>query len=86
MTQDSEGANLLLIILEPLETSIRDAFVGRKHLISIFFDLEEAYDTTWKHGILVDLYKTVLRGRLPMFIYDFGSDRYFKVRVRNYIL
>ena len=42
--------------LVTLETSIRDAFVGRKHLVSIFFDLEKAYDTTWKHGILLDLY------------------------------
>ena len=53
--------------LVTLETSIRDAFVGRKHLVSIFFDLEKAYDTTWKHGILLDVYKTSLRGRLPMF-------------------
>ena len=57
--------------LVTLETSIRDAFVGRKHLVSIFFDLEKAYDTTWKHGILLDLYKTGLRGRLPMFSCDF---------------
>ena len=69
--------------LVTLETSIRDAFVGRKHLVSIFFDLEKAYDTTWKHGILLDLYKTGLRGRLPMFICNFLSDRYFKVRARN---
>ena len=45
--------------------------------------MEKAYDTTWKHGILSDLYKTGLRGRLPMFICDFLSDRYFKVRVGN---
>ena len=69
--------------LVTLETSIRDAFVGKKHLVFIFFDLEKAYDTTWKHGILLDLYKTGLRGRLPMFICDFLSGRYFKVRVRN---
>ena len=70
--------------LVTLETSIRDAFVDRrKHLVSIFFDLEKAYDTTWNHGILLDLYKTGLRGRLPMFICDFLSDRYFKVRVGN---
>ena len=37
--------------LVTLETAIRDAFVGRKHLVSIFFDLEKAYDTTWKHFI-----------------------------------
>ena len=66
-----------------METSIRDAFVGRKHLVSIFFDLGKAYDTTWKHGILLDLYKTGLRGCLPMFVCDFLSDRYFKVRVGN---
>ena len=69
--------------LVTLETSIRDAFVGRKHLVSIFFDLEKAYDTTWKHGMLLDLYKTGLRGRLPMFICGFLSDRYFQVRVGN---
>ena len=35
--------------LVTLETSIRGAFVGRKHLVSIFFFyLENAYDTTWK--------------------------------------
>ena len=46
--------------------------------------MEKAYDTTWKHGILLDLYKTGLRGRLPMFIYDFLSDCYFiNVRVGN---
>ena len=48
-----------------------------------FFDLETAYDTTWKRGILLDLYKTGLRGRLPMFICDFLSDRYFNVHVGN---
>ena len=42
--------------LVTLETSIRDAFICRKHLVSIFFDLEKAYDTTWKHGILLDVY------------------------------
>ena len=57
--------------LVTLETSIRDAFVGRKHLVSIFFYLEKAYDTTCKHCIL------------PMFICDFLSDCYFKVRVGN---
>ena len=56
--------------LVTLETSIRDACISRKHLVSIFFDLEKAYDTTGTHGILLDLYKTGLRGRLPMFICD----------------
>ena len=50
-------------------------------MVSIFFYLEKACDTPWKHGILLDLYKT---GRLPMFICDFFlSDRNFKVCVGN---
>ena len=31
-----------------LETFIRDAFVKKEHAVSIFFDLEKAFDTTWK--------------------------------------
>ena len=37
------------------ETFIINAFV-KKNVLTIFFDLEKAYDTTWKHGILVDLW------------------------------
>ena len=31
------------------ETLIRDAPVQKQHLLAIFFDLEKAYGTTWKH-------------------------------------
>ena len=64
--------------LVTLETSIRDAFVGRKHLVSFFFLRRRMILTTWKHGILLDLYKSNLRGCLSMFICGFLSDRYFK--------
>ena len=67
--------------LVSLETYIRDAFVSGDHVVSVFFDLEKAYDTTWKHGIIKDLHDIGLRGRLPLFIQNFLSDRIFKVRV-----
>ena len=51
-----------------LETFIREAFIRKQHLTAVFFDLEKAYDTTWKYGILRDLYNLGLRGRLPKFI------------------
>ena len=35
-----------------LETFIRDAFVNREHFVYVFFDLEKAYDTTSRYGIL----------------------------------
>ena len=64
-----------------LETSIRDAFVNKQHLVAIFFDLEKAYDTTWKYGIMRDLHNMGLRGRLPLFIDNFLKDRTFQVRL-----
>ena len=53
--------------------------------MSVFFDLESAYDTTWKYGILKDLHDFGLRDRLPIFISAFLDKRCFRVRVRNTI-
>ena len=47
--------------------------------MSIFFDLEKAYDTTWKYGILRDLHETGLRWRMPVFISKFLDNRNFRV-------
>ena len=44
------------------------------------FSLKKAYDTTWKHGILSDLYDLDFRGHLPTFIGGFLSHRLFQVR------
>ena len=64
------------------ETFCREAFIHNQHIVSVFFDLEKAYATTWKYGIMNDLHGFVgLRGRLPNFISKFLKDRSFKVRV-----
>ena len=58
-------------------------FAGKhsQHLVSVFFDLEKAYDTTWKYGIMKDLHGFGLRGCLPNYISIFLHDRSFKVWV-----
>ena len=53
----------------------------KEHVLTIFFDLEKAYDTMWKHGMLADLWDLGLRGQLPRFIKSFLSERFFRVRV-----
>lgn len=35
-----------------LETFIQNAFVNKEHAVFVFFDFEEAYDTTWIYSIL----------------------------------
>ena len=64
-----------------LETTIRNAFINKRHAVAIFFDLEKAYDTTWRFGILSDLHKLGFRGNLPHFIKQFLEIRTFQVRV-----
>ena len=44
-------------------------------VVSVFFDLEKAYDCTWKYGILRDLHDAGLRGRMPDFISNFMANR-----------
>ena len=51
-----------------LETFIRDAFIKQENVVALFFDLEKAYDTTWRYGILRDLHELGLKGRLLFFL------------------
>ena len=62
-----------------LETFTKEAFMRKQHLTAVFFDLEKAYDTTWKYGIMRDLHDLSLRGGLPMFIKNFLFERTFRV-------
>ena len=62
-----------------METFVREEFVDKQQVVAICFDLEKAYDTTWKYGIMEDLFDAGLRGRLPIFIGNFLKDRQFQV-------
>ena len=64
-----------------LETFIRYAFIHNQHLVAVFFDLQKAYNTTWKYGILNDLHGMRLRGNLPIFIGNFLSGRTFQIHL-----
>ena len=64
-----------------LESYIRQSFKKGEHCVGVFFDLEKAYDMTWKYGIMKDLFDLGLRGNLPIFIDKFLHGRFFKVRV-----
>ena len=67
-----------------LEIFIREASIKKEHLVAVFFDLEKAYDTTWKFGIVKDLKNLGLEGRMPIFIHNFLQDRRFRVRMGEF--
>ncbi|GBL91753.1 putative RNA-directed DNA polymerase from transposon X-element [Araneus ventricosus] len=66
-----------------LETDIRLSFLQRKHLVAIFFDIEKAYDRSWRYGILKDLHDQGLRGNLRIFIKKFLKLKKFRVKVES---
>lgn len=50
-------------ILIHLESSICESFASKQHHVTIFFDLEKAYDTTWRYGILKAIHQSGLKRR-----------------------
>lgn len=69
--------------LAALATEAHDSYRRKLYLFCIFFDLEKAYDTCWKHLIMNQLHKFGLRGELPKLIEDFLTNRKFRVKVRG---
>ena len=58
-----------------LDTFILDAFIKREHVVAVFIDVEKAYDTTWRYGILKNLHSFGLKRRPPNFIKNIHEDR-----------
>lgn len=69
--------------LVDLETAIRNGFAKDERVISLFFDLEKAYDLTWKRGIMQDLNRLGLKGRLPSFVERVLTGRSVRVRING---
>ena len=67
--------------LTSLENQIKNGFLHKKMTVAVFFDIQKAYDTTWRHAILKSLYDNKLRGALPTFIKNFLSNRTFQTRI-----
>ena len=66
---------------ERFDTYVRRNLVSDRYVRAVFFDLQKAYDTACKHGILIDLHEAGFRGQLPQFISRFLKHRVFKVKL-----
>ena len=64
-----------------LQYDIQQAFIRKNKVMAISFDLEKAYDTTWKWGLINKLEAIGLKGQLPNFIKEFLKDRKFRIRI-----
>ena len=67
--------------LVALEDAIQNAFLSGQYLAAVFFDIEKAYDTAWRRGILNTLKEWGIEGNMLAFVQNFLSNRSFFVRV-----
>ena len=67
--------------LSRFDTYIRKGLADGQRVTAVFFDLEKAYDMTWRYGILRDVHKVGIRGKMAHYIRNFLEDREFRVRV-----
>lgn len=68
-----------------LASDISTAISRKQHTVCVFFDMEKAYDTTWRYGILYELHRIGIRGHMGYYLQNFLSDRQFCTKVASYI-
>ena len=64
-----------------LQTAILKAKMEHRDLLCIFLDLEKAFDLMWTKGVLLQLTKFKIEGRILAWVEDFLKDRKIQVRV-----
>ena len=67
--------------LAKIQTDILNTFTNNKHLIAVFFDIEKAFDTTWRYKILKTIHDIGIKGALAFFIKNFLSNRVFQIKI-----
>ena len=71
--------------LTKIQTDIYRSFKNKCHTVAVFFDIQKAYDTTWKHHIIKTIYNAGIRGNMGIFIRNFLSNRSLKVKINKSI-
>ena len=51
-----------------MEATVGKAQANGEQVVSIFFDIEKAYDLTWRHGILMDIHEAEIEEIMFNFI------------------
>lgn len=64
-----------------LEGDVRNPLASKESVLAVFFDIEKAYDTMWKEGLLIQLHMVGVEGRVFNWIKDFLFGRAIQVRI-----
>ena len=67
-----------------LQNTIRNALSNKLSVVTIFLDIEKAYDMLWKDGLLFKLLNQIkIRGKMYNWIKDFLENRKFQVKINE---
>ncbi len=64
-----------------LEDEIRKAQINKETVVSVFFDVEKAYDMLWREGLMINFYRMGVRGIIFNWIKDFLKGRTIQVKI-----
>lgn len=64
-----------------LETDIKKALAMKEVIVAVFFDIQKAYDMLWKEGLMMQLNRLGVGGRMYNWILSFLFGRTIQVRV-----
>lgn len=67
-----------------LEAEIMNAFTNKEELLAVIFDLESAYNLTWRANIIRSFNRIGIKGRIVHFINKFLNNRTFRMILGNY--
>lgn len=66
-----------------LDQDIKRATINKEVVVAVFIDIEKAYDSMWREGLLIKLYNAGVSGRMFSWIKDFLSNRVIQVRIEG---
>jgi len=64
-----------------LHSDVLTAFENKEQAVCVLFDMQKAYDTAWRYGILKTLHDWNLRGEIAHYISNFLSYRTFRTKI-----
>jgi hypothetical protein len=67
--------------LVKVSNEVEKTLVMKEVMATVFFDIEKAYDTMWREGLLIKMERLGIGGRLYNWVLAFLFNRSFQVKI-----
>ena len=71
-------------VLMRFTSHVTDAVTRGEHVVSVSFDMEKAYDRTWRYGILRKVHSLNIKEEMANFIANFLQNRCIRTKVNEH--